>query len=45
MKLQVRTGLVAFNVMPAFNKHQIPSEDLDDLMRYVKWLRKQHPQG
>jgi len=43
-KLQVRTGLVGFNIMPAFNKHQIPSEDLDDLMRYMKALRKQQPQ-
>ena len=41
MKLQVRTGLVGFGVMPSFNKHQIPSEDLDDLMKYIKTLRKQ----
>jgi mono/diheme cytochrome c family protein len=41
MKLQVRTGLVGFKKMPSFHKHQIPSEDLDDLMAYVKALRKQ----
>ena len=41
MKLQVRTGLVGFGVMPSFDKHQIPSEDLDDLMKYIKAVRKQ----
>jgi mono/diheme cytochrome c family protein len=41
MKLQVRTGVVGFGVMPSFDKHQIPSEDLDDLMKYIKALRKQ----
>ena len=41
MKLQVRTGIVGFGVMPSFNKHQIPSEDLDDLMSYIKAVRKQ----
>src|SRR5437868_12399690 len=41
MKLQVRTGLVGFGVMPSFDKHQIPSEDLDDLMKYLKAVRKQ----
>jgi len=40
MKLQVRTGLVGFGVMPSFDKHQIPSEDLNDLMKYIKALRK-----
>jgi mono/diheme cytochrome c family protein len=43
MKLQVRTGVVGFGTMPSFNKHQIPSEDLDDLMRYIKALRKERP--
>jgi mono/diheme cytochrome c family protein len=44
MKLQVRTGLVGFGVMPSFDQHKIPSEDLDDLMRYIKTLRKHsHP--
>jgi len=42
MKLQVRTGLVGFKVMPSFNEHQIPSEDLNDLMAYLKAIRKQH---
>jgi len=42
MKLQVRTGLVGFWAMPSFNEHQIPSEDLDDLMAYLKALRRQH---
>jgi mono/diheme cytochrome c family protein len=42
MKLQVRTGVVGFGVMPSFNKHQIPSEDLDDLMKYIKAVRKQN---
>lgn len=42
MKLQVRTGLVGFKVMPSFDQHSIPSEDLDDLMAYLKALRKQH---
>ena len=32
MKLQVRTGLVGFKVMPSFDQHSIPSEDLNDLM-------------
>jgi len=41
MKLQVRTGVVGFGVMPSFDKHQIPSEDLDDMMRYIKAVRKQ----
>src|SRR5438045_155607 len=41
MKLQVRTGIVGFGVMPSFDRHQIPSEDLDDLMKYLKTLRKQ----
>jgi mono/diheme cytochrome c family protein len=41
MKLQVRTGVVGFGVMPSFDKHQIPSEDLDDLMKYIKAVRKQ----
>ena len=41
MKLQVRTGLVGFKVMPSFDQHQIPSEDLDDLMAYLKALRRQ----
>ena len=41
MKLQVRTGIVGFKVMPSFDQHQIPSEDLDDLMKYIKALRKQ----
>jgi mono/diheme cytochrome c family protein len=41
MKLQVRTGLVGFKVMPSFDRHQIPSEDLDDLMKYIKAIRKQ----
>jgi len=41
MKLQVRTGIVGFGVMPSFDKHQIPSEDLDDLMKYIKAVRKQ----
>jgi mono/diheme cytochrome c family protein len=41
MKLQVRTGVVGFGVMPSFDKHQIPSEDLDDLMKYIKAIRKQ----
>ena len=45
MKLQVRTGLVGFYVMPAFDKHQISSEDLDDLMRYIKALRKERTHG
>jgi len=40
MKLQVRTGLVGFGVMPSFNQHQIPSEDLDDLMKFIKANRK-----
>jgi hypothetical protein len=42
MKLQVRTGIVGFGVMPSFNKHKIPSEDLDDLMKYIKAVRKQN---
>jgi len=41
MKLQVRTGVVGFGVMPSFDRHQIPSEDLDDLMKYIKAIRKQ----
>jgi len=41
MKLQVRTGLVGFKIMPSFDQHQIPSEDLDDLMTYIKALRRQ----
>jgi mono/diheme cytochrome c family protein len=41
MKLQVRTGIVGFGVMPSFDKHQIPSEDLEDLMAYLKTIRKQ----
>jgi len=40
MKLQVRTGLLGFKVMPSFNRHHIPSEDLDDLMKYIIALRK-----
>jgi hypothetical protein len=43
MKLQVRTGIVGFGVMPSFNEHRIPSEDLDDLMKYIKAVRNQHP--
>jgi len=43
MKLQVRTGIVGFGVMPSFNEHKIPSEDLDDLMKYLKALRHQRP--
>ena len=43
MKLQVRTGIVGFGVMPSFDRHKIPSEDLDDLMQYIKALRKQQP--
>jgi mono/diheme cytochrome c family protein len=43
MKLQVRTGIVGFGVMPSFDQHKIPSEDLDDLMQYLKALRKQAP--
>jgi mono/diheme cytochrome c family protein len=43
MKLQVRTGLVGLKIMPSFDRHQIPSEDLDDLMKYIKVLRKQRP--
>jgi hypothetical protein len=27
--------------MPSFDLHQIPSEDLDDLMKCIKALRKQ----
>jgi mono/diheme cytochrome c family protein len=42
MKLQVRTGLVGLKIMPSFDKHQIPSEDLDDLMKYIKAQRKHH---
>ena len=42
MKLHVRTGLVGFKAMPSFDQHSIPSEDLDDLMAYLKALRKQH---
>jgi len=41
MKLQVRAGLVGFKIMPSFDQHQIPSEDLDDLMKYIKALRHQ----
>src|SRR5690242_11621515 len=41
MKLQVRTGIVGFGVMPSFDKHKIPSEDLSDLMKYIKAVRKQ----
>src|ERR1043166_698893 len=41
MKLQVRTGLVGFGVMPSFDKHEIPPQDLDDLMKYIKTLRHQ----
>lgn len=37
MKTQVRAGLGA---MPRFDKHIIPSSDLDDLMDYVMALRK-----
>jgi mono/diheme cytochrome c family protein len=40
MKLQVRTGIVGFGVMPSFDSHQIPSEDLSDLMKYIKATRK-----
>jgi hypothetical protein len=29
--------------MPAFNNHRIPSDDLDDLMKYLKAVRKQQP--
>src|SRR3954454_24548445 len=43
MKLQVRTGFLELSAMPSFNKHKIPSEDLDDLMRYIKAVRKQRP--
>jgi mono/diheme cytochrome c family protein len=39
MKLQVRTGIVGFGVMPSFDHHRIPSEDLDDLMKYIKATR------
>ena len=42
MKLQVRTGLVGFKAMPSFDHHQIPSEDLDDLMAYLKAIRRQN---
>ena len=38
MKTQVRVGL---GVMPSFDKHKIPSEDLDDLVKYLIALRKQ----
>jgi mono/diheme cytochrome c family protein len=40
MKLQVRTGIVGFGVMPSFNAHQIPRDDLNDLMKYIKATRK-----
>jgi mono/diheme cytochrome c family protein len=40
MKLQVRTGMVGFGVMPSFDSHKIPSNDLDDLMQYIKAVRK-----
>jgi len=43
MKLQVRTGIVGFGVMPSFDQHKIPSEDLDDLMQYLKALRAHKP--
>jgi mono/diheme cytochrome c family protein len=36
MKTQVRAGLGA---MPSFDQHAIPSNDLDDLMKYVLTLR------
>jgi mono/diheme cytochrome c family protein len=39
MKLQVRTGIVGFGVMPAFDRHKIPSDDLEDLMKYLKAQR------
>ena len=37
IKAQVRTG---FGSMPAFDKHQISREDLDDLVEYVVTLRR-----
>lgn len=40
MKLQVRTGILGLKAMPSFDRHQIPSEDMDDLMAYIKALRK-----
>jgi mono/diheme cytochrome c family protein len=41
MKVQVRTGIVGFGVMPSFDEHEISSQDLDDLMKYLKAIRKQ----
>jgi mono/diheme cytochrome c family protein len=37
MHLQVRKGLGA---MPSFSEKKIPDGDLDDLLEYVKALRK-----
>jgi hypothetical protein len=28
--------------MPSFDKHSIPSDDLDDLMAYLKAMRRQY---
>ena len=37
MKFQVRNGL---GMMPSFSREEISSDDLDDLMEYVKALRR-----
>jgi len=37
MKTQVRAGLGA---MPEFDKHEISPDELDDLMRYIIFLRR-----
>jgi mono/diheme cytochrome c family protein len=38
IKFQVRRGMGA---MPAFSEREIPDEDLDALVKYLKTLRKQ----
>ncbi len=40
MKTQVRVGLGA---MPSFHRNRISGRDLDDLIRYLKALRRQSP--
>src|SRR5205814_920910 len=40
IKMQVRHGL---GVMPAFSEQQIPDDQLDAIVAYLKWLRELPP--
>lgn len=40
IKFQVRNGVGA---MPAFSTEEIPGEELDAIIRYLVWLRRQRP--